>query len=1342
MNPPIRTAPQARGFALVVTLTLLVLLTVLALGLLSLSAVTLRSSSQNVALMEARSNARLALMVAIGELQKELGPDQRISASGAILAETSVPHPHWTGVWDSWIAGPTSAAPVNPGYPSAESHHQTLGNQPAESMHPDYGNKDKHFRRWLLSLNPDEAIDPATPASLALAGQPMPDQDETAIRLVGKGSLGESAPATDFVSARLIGIKPSVPRGLRRGRYAWWVGDESQKARVMNDSYQGETLASADRIFRAQAPASTGTNSIPGLTNLDPTQQSKLKGLPSLDTLDLVPGVTEINDGGTYRASQKNFHSVTPFSRAVLADVREGGLKRDLSTLLERAIDPAERTDDFMLYRFNTKDAWANDPSKYPTLPDTPQECVPIQDLAAFYQLYDQSKKAGIKYDSSPLSDSIQVSTPDQGTYTTYTTGYQREYTTLYRNPVPIKIQFAISVQAVPITQADRDAVHAGDPQNMHIPPTDTHKMRFAVIPAVTLWNPFNVPIVMEGGQTLAQQIVVKPPPLAIVVRKKRSDGTVYQANTALTFSRMVTGLGERRADMLRLNFARNEPIVLQPGEVQVFSAPVTGDYFLFLGKSEYHAPQNLNSEKNLVDAKRGWDSTSVLPLRFSAHGGYPGSWRLKKDAYNTNVLVELAPNGNPYLRRLNYTMNGSDEFEFTIYSESAQNTDNKARVASTGTSPVGSAFSFHLSQRLFSSGGGQGGHGFLNLRNMGLNSRYGSPERPIAFNGEIFEQGAATIELGTAMEPIRASVIAAATAAGESVPLIQFGLMAGCETSELANGGIFAGRKFPSRPFLHSSPLQLGFIDQSDPTAPYNHGWNWWIDEMNSILEAMVQESQSGNGFHGGGYTAESGTTHVVQQEIPVTPPISIAALSHARIGGFTLANEAPAGHGFTGMSGQQMESSGGTLGRIDDAKATLGFQRVTATGQGGLYPHVLQAIGNSYANPNLAAGVAFNPAWKRFYSQDDGEREVTFADHSYLANKALWDEFFFSSITPQPDTVEIFGGSGRDAKQVASDFFSGARPLPNRRIVPYSNGPDAAALNSLFAEKDVFTDGLADKIAAHLMVEGGFNINSTSVDAWKVFFSSLKGKPVAYLDGGKTPMEADTGENAPVGMGTLPNGEVAVTADTEDPRDPAQWKGLRGITDAEIDALAQAMVCEVKKRGPFLSLSEFVNRRLDANNTDGTALKGALQAALDYDGSDNAGPEVTINRNFRDASRKLDSEVGGIDFAFKDAAKGPAAYGSSAYVDQADVLRQFAEQLTPRGDTFVIRTYGDSLDAAGNVMARAWCEAVVQRTPDYVDEADGNHVKSSDLKSAANLRFGRSFQIVSFRWLNSSEI
>jgi hypothetical protein len=55
---------------------------------------------------------------------------------------------------------------------------------------------------------------------------------------------------------------------------------------------------------------------------------------------------------------------------------------------------------------------------------------------------------------------------------------------------------------------------------------------------------------------------------------------------------------------------------------------------------------------------------------------------------------------------------------------------------------------------------------------------------------------------------------------------------------------------------------------------------------------------------------------------------------------------------------------------------------------------------------------------------------------------------------------------------------------------------------------------------------------------------------------------------------------------------------------------------------------------------------------------------------------------------------------------------------------------------------VARAWCEAVVQRVPDYVDSTDESHLKQSALKSEANKLFGRKLQIVSFRWLGGSEV
>jgi type II secretory pathway pseudopilin PulG len=84
---------------LVATLVVMSLVAILAVGLLSLSTIELRRSKSGDDLAAARANARLALMHAIGQLQVELGPDQRVSATSGILGTGT--DPNWTGVWST-----------------------------------------------------------------------------------------------------------------------------------------------------------------------------------------------------------------------------------------------------------------------------------------------------------------------------------------------------------------------------------------------------------------------------------------------------------------------------------------------------------------------------------------------------------------------------------------------------------------------------------------------------------------------------------------------------------------------------------------------------------------------------------------------------------------------------------------------------------------------------------------------------------------------------------------------------------------------------------------------------------------------------------------------------------------------------------------------------------------------------------------------------------------------------------------------------------------------------------------------------------------------------------------
>jgi len=90
------------------------------------------------------------------------------------------------------------------------------------------------------------------------------------------------------------------------------------------------------------------------------------------------------------------------------------------------------------------------------------------------------------------------------------------------------------------------------------------------------------------------------------------------------------------------------------------------------------------------------------------------------------------------------------------------------------------------------------------------------------------------------------------------------------------------------------------------------------------------------------------------------------------------------------------------------------------------------------------------------------------------------------------------------------------------------------------------------------------------------------------------------------------------------------------------------------------------------------------------------------------------------------------------------ADVLRNIARLLELKGEnTFKIRAYGEALDASGTtVLARTWCEAEVQRTPEFVETSDAPETEINNLQIQANKTFGRRFVIVSFKYLNENEL
>ena len=98
----------------------------------------------------------------------------------------------------------------------------------------------------------------------------------------------------------------------------------------------------------------------------------------------------------------------------------------------------------------------------------------------------------------------------------------------------------------------------------------------------------------------------------------------------------------------------------------------------------------------------------------------------------------------------------------------------------------------------------------------------------------------------------------------------------------------------------------------------------------------------------------------------------------------------------------------------------------------------------------------------------------------------------------------------------------------------------------------------------------------------------------------------------------------------------------------------------------------------------------------------------------------------------------KQPYAPGS---LMQGDLLSALGPVLDTRSDTFLIRARGES--GVGGKSSEVWCEAVIQRNIEYMDAAADSPILAPDeIVSPLNQDFGRRFTIVSFRWLEESEI
>lgn len=1213
---PITWRRKSDGFALVITLSLMILLTLLAVGLLTLSTIALRSSSQGSAVAIARGNARLAMIIALGQLQEQAGQDQRTTAPADIAGDTNgirlatgkapvntksinaiangltTMRPgtrYWTAVWDTV----TASAPATQVYTKTPSPTNI---------------------RWLISgnetgLSAAEAHNPSSSIA-AVASNGTVENTEEAALLVGGNTVGTSASNAldNYVAAPLVGMdieQPSSPN--QRGRYAWWIGDEGVKTRL-NRTAQNSTQQNA--TYGSLASTRGGWEVVSGMSNYPvpgSAEHLELTRVVTFPTGELVNGIAAYG-----KTANPLFHAATTDSFGVLADSLQGGLRIDLTSSLSSGFPAASAT-------------------TYPNAPKTGENIVP-KSIARNLKgpKWDLLKAF---YAASKTANTENKIIVKPGSSNGYDVG-------IY--PVILDFRAILGVRMVSLGGT-------------------RCKLNPCAKVAFCLANPYPFP--MEWTKDLELEVIDDTP------RDNGIDTAIYGAGQTQRF----LGRGPKSKDAQGNAYTGSyEPAVLNNAVFTIAKDTLPpGEARAYVVSSRVLRPVN---DSGLVK----------IPLRpFSSSS--PGNFEL---------CVEL---DQP-------TPSATDTAaEFS----SAKQLD--VRESWTTSQPT-------VEMRM--SGGGSGSV-LCRVERFEWDNCYHA-------NTKTTRNYQAVTQLKMPL-PLKVYTNQISMPAADYQNQLPSGDMMGTRCSTLRTYMDFNLRANRFGKLITSyNPPPYFFVQADDITV-----------DLPPTPGTSSLPSQTGQSF-----TRDLSTSRVPWGSSMKNSNVNQTVL-------FTFP--------------KQLVS----LAQLQHADLTADDKGVSVSNQSGY------AMGNSYASPfvkrkaptlarknYVVTGLNTNAAGS------STPIDSNFYDMSYLLNASMWDTFYFSSF----------------------DDYSSYKPQ-NQAITVAFPPSDSSALQDPV------------RAAAHLLVTGSFNVNSTSKDAWKALLASTRFA--------KHPAGGETGDAMyPRSLEQINPSASPVTGNGAD-----SFSGYRRLTAQQIDTVAEEIVKQVRLRGPFVSLSHFVNRALiDLNprvaNSAMLGRSGPLQAALDIganispDGTKSAfGNKIVVKddkvRLLADgnypkadvlyptgggfpanqsngtrgstyggteldggevwANLSADLNFGACSSILADRTmmtnstlipeQGFRSTGIPGWVTQADVLQVLGPSLSSRSDTFRIRAYGEALSTDGKtVLAKAWCEAIVQRTPSYVDPANPPTDRDASLTDTKltkiNKRFGRRFEIVSFRWLSPDEI
>lgn len=1221
--PGNRRRGTRKGFALVVTLSLMILLTVIAVGLLTLSSIALRSSSTEGNIAIAKANARLALMLALGDLQQGMGPDTRVSASSAILDSNAstpevdgVKHPHLLGVWQSW-GGWLNAQAQDPG-----------GNSLAIAATYDVG-RTKMFRKWLVSLAPTQA------ESLDFAKTGVLDSSNS-VELVSTGSVRNPV---DHVRAGLLTLNGPTKQS---GHFAWWVAGENEKADITQNAPH-PSLSPGDTELAHGNGTSKDMSKITGLTAVKRDKETVSK-LVTTGQLAIA--------GADRSAIVEGLHDFTANSIGLMTDVRWGGLRKDLSLLFDQPTLPANLTR-------SATTAYSPRPLSEDLLANYPK--IPERGFTSFEQM-----QAFARQFKNAVNWKLTVPVPKTQAFgnnlsPTEPEGFYR------RMPVISKFYSIYNLQTVK------------NGQTADVLPKDKYDCYLTYSPVVQLWNPYSVPI------EISQFLQIHTLPYKIMpVRFK-----TYKNNAAVVqapFTSRLSWVGidqEGQGSGASVGADNKSPFQKADGSTNVIIGP--GEFMLFSFKSR------LDKLSNQEPLRPGFDPAAV------------GSARVK-------VLSGVTQTDNPQLALQIQPYWGG------------------ANAQWWGGNPGG------LSVIAQTSGG--------SLTSTGLNLDWFAGSKPDSYVSLGLEKDRQDFASISPDENV-SSRAKWSFADSEPVPIAVMGAM--LKTSENLTGKydtISWASDWRNKTWSQAMPgtdAEQMLASYADPKLlelqRMNGAYQVYFRTINGSAELSDLVGYNPNGVNGFlGSTLEAPISAVVACEIPTAPVQSLAGFSGLRLQ-----------PGWYDWQKRQNTGGGGTKDVTSEWPNKIAAYKSGVPGLG---------VGNSFAVPMILGDKVYqnhdlsksNPnshiaPISGSATPQDSNAFSDFWDHQLLVNDGLWDSWFTSSLASGPRPSDTAADT---LPQLLDKVFKNGASLANQNFVPSVAAPGTAVIADL--QK---ADGYL-RSAVYLANRGAFNVNSTSADAWYSLFTGLREHSAVYRDAsGELKMIPVAAGKAVV---TRYNTETAAT-EVADPRNGVivdglpRWTGVRFLDDGQLRKLAEQCIGQVKKRGPFLNMSDFINRRL---STDDMGTRGALQAAIDYD--DQTPDTTAINHRFK-GNKDMIADAAAALYPFPDAAKGSLFAGAPGYVVQSDILKPLGNSLTVRDDSFRIRAYGESTDSTGKVLARAYCEAIVQRTVDYVDpandptvpaiplDANGNPTGATPL-TKVNERFGRHLQILSFRWLAPNEI